>query len=174
VAVNQVSLFLCPPRWRRLTRHPKAFIADAVPDPAANAPPLPPAVVKGWLAEHGFTPVEWGRGHIFERGQLVSIFGPEKEIEVSVGDEAEEVTGLYCRFTLPRRSPPPLTEWAGFGAELCACFRLQLGSEGTASCGEAEFLDALRSDRNYREFAASFGWEVGRAEPSAVADPADE
>jgi hypothetical protein len=165
VAVNQISLSLYSGRWRqRLTQNRAVFIADAVPDPTADAPPLPPAVVKGWLAERGFNLVKWGRGCVFERGQLLSIFGPEKEIEVSVNEEAGDVTGLYCRFTLPRRSPPPLTAWAGFGAELCGRFGLRLGAEGTAPCGEAEFLDALRSNCFYREFAAAFGWEGGPAD----------
>ena len=179
MAVNQVSLFFYPPRWQqRLTPEPKALtdegkpvqIADAVSVAGADAPPLSAAAVNGWLAEQGFTPVEWGRGSVFERGQVRSIFGPEKEIEVSIGEEAGEITNLYIRFTLPRRNPPPLAEWSGFAAELCGCFRLRLGAEGVAPCGEAEFLAAVRGHRFYREFAASFGWEVDGAEPGAAAD----
>jgi hypothetical protein len=172
VAVNQVSLFFYPPRWQqRLTPHLTAItdegkplhIADAVPVPGADTQPLLPAVVKGWLAEQGFTPVEWGRGSVFQRGQLLSIFGPEKEVEVSVSEEAGEVTELFCRFTLPHRNPPPLSDWAAFAAALCSRFCLRLGDEGVASCGEAEFLDAVRGNRFYGEFASSFGWEDGPA-----------
>jgi hypothetical protein len=176
VAVNQVSLFFYPPRWKqRLTPDPRARtdegkpvqLVDAVPVAGAAAPPLSPDTVKEWLAERNFIPVEWGRGSVFERGQVRSIFGPEKEIEVSVGEEAGEVTKLYCRFTLPRHNPPPLAAWAGFAAELCGRFGLRLGAEGVAPCGAAEFLTAVRGHRFYREFAASFGWGVASTEPAA-------
>src|SRR5262249_9670911 len=151
VAVNQVSLWFYAPRWLpRLTARRKAsadegeavHIVDAVCIPAADAPPIQPAVVKGWLGERGFSPVEGGRGSIFQCGQVWSIFGPEKEVEVSVGGEKDEVTEVYCRFTLPRRNPPPLGGWAEFAAALCGRFRLRLGAEGTTPCGEAEFLAA--------------------------------
>jgi hypothetical protein len=179
VAVNQVSLFFYPPRWKqRLTPSPTAWtdegkpvqIAEAVPVDGADGPPVPADVLKGWLTERGFIPVEWGRGSVFERGQVFSTFGPEKEIEVSVGEEAGEVTELYCRFTLPRRSPPPVAEWAGFVAALCGRFGLRLEAQGAAPCGEAEFIAAVRDSRNYGEFAASFGWEAGSAEPATAPD----
>jgi hypothetical protein len=170
--VNQVSLWFYAPRWRpRLTPRGKAFahegepvhIVDAVSIPGADAPPIQPAVVKGWLAERGFSPVEWGRGSIFQSGQVWSIFGPEKEVEVNVGEEADEVTDVYCRFTFPRRDPPQLSDWAEFAAAWCGRFHLRLGAEGTTPCGEAEFLDVVRGDRNYQEFAAAFGWEGDQA-----------
>jgi hypothetical protein len=174
VAVNQVSLFFYPPRWQqRLTHDPTALtdqgmplqIADAVPVASADAAPVWATALKGWLADNGFTPVDWGQGSTLQRGQVRSIFGLEKEVEVSVGDEGGEVTELYVRFTLPRRTPPPLPEWARFAAELCRRFHLQLGAEGVAPCGKAEFLAAVRGHRFYREFAASFGWAAD-AEPS--------
>lgn len=167
MAVNQVSLFFYPPRWQqRRTPDPTALtdqgiplqIVDAVPVTAADSPPVATAALKGWLAENGFAPADWGEGSILQRGQVRSIFGWEKEVEVSAGDEAGEVTDLYVRFTLPRRDPPPLPEWASFAADLCRRFHLRLGAEGFAPCGEAEFLAAVRGDRFYREFAASFGW----------------
>jgi hypothetical protein len=170
VAVNQVSLFFYLPRWQqRLTPAPNALtdqgtplmIADAVPVAEADAAPVSTDVVKGWLAENGFTPVEWGHGRTLQRGQVRSIFGQEKEIEVCVGDVTGEATELYVRFTLPRRNPPPLSEWAEFAAGLCRRFHLRLGAEGVAPCGQAEFLAAVRGHRFYREFAASFGWEAG-------------
>jgi hypothetical protein len=169
VAVNQVSLFFYPPLWQqRLTPDPTArtaqgtplLIADAVPVADVDVAPVSAAVVKAWLAENGFTPVEWGHGRILQRGQVWSIFGPEKEIDVCVGDEAGEATHLHVRFTLPRRNPP-LPEWAGFTAGLCRRFHLRLGAEGVAPCGEAEFLVAVRGHRFYRVFATSFGWEAG-------------
>lgn len=126
---------------------------------ASDAPAVPTAALKVWLTERGFARVEWGV--TFHRGRVGSIFGPEKEIEASVGEEAWEITDLYVRFTLTRRSPPPLPEWAGFAAELCRRFHFRLGAEGVAPCGAAEFLAAVRGHRSYREFAASFGWEAG-------------
>jgi hypothetical protein len=89
------------------------------------------------------------------------MFGPEKEIEVCLGVEAGEVAQLYCRFTLPRRTPPQLPGWARFVARMCDRFTLRLGTEGIAPCGEAEFIEAVRAHRNYQEFADSFGWEGG-------------
>ncbi len=170
--MNQVSLFFYPPRWRqRLTPDPTALnhegkpvlVASSVPVDSAAGPPLPPEAVKAWLAGRGFTPVAWGRGQFFERGRVRSIFGPEKEVEVSVGERAGEVTDLYGRFTLPRPAPPPLAEWALFAAELCNCFGLRLGGSGVAPCDATEFLAAVRADRNYRHFATSFGWEADHA-----------
>lgn len=169
MAVNQVSLFFYPPRWQqRLTTEPTRLtgrgtplqIADVVPSANADGPLVSAAAVKGWLVEQGFAPVEWDQAHTLQRGQVRSSFGLEKEIEVCVGDAAGEVTDLYVRFTLPRRNAPPLTEWAGFAAELCRRFHLRLGAEGVAPCGEAEFSAAVRGDRFYRGFASSFGWEA--------------
>ena len=175
MAVNQVSLFFYPPRWRQRLRPASGMltdqgtpvqIADAVPVAGADGPVVSAVSLKGWLTEYGFAPVEWGQGGTFQRGQVRSMFGLEKEIEVCVGDDSGEATELYCRFTLSRRSPPPLAEWAGFAAELCRRFHLRLGAEGVAPCGEAEFLTAVRGHRSYQEFAASFGWEATSAEPS--------
>src|SRR5690349_9323573 len=101
MAVNQVSLFFYPPHWQqRLTTHPTALtdqgtplqIAGAMPVESADAEPVSAAAVKEWLAENGFTEVEWGHGRTLQRGQVRSIFGLEKEVEVCMGDEAEEVT----------------------------------------------------------------------------------
>ena len=85
-----------------------------------------------------------------------------KEIEVTVGGDAGEVTDLYCRFTLPRAIPPPVAEWAGFVVSLCGQFRLRLGDEAVTRCSEADFFAAVWGNRNFRDFAASFGW-AGRA-----------
>jgi hypothetical protein len=165
VAVNQVSLTFYAPRWKqRLTTYPTARtfsgeplqIADAVPAADEDAPFVQTGSIVGWLADQGFMPANWGRGSLFERGQVKSLFGLEKEIEVSVGDEAGEVTDLYCRFTLPRDTPPPLSEWAEFVSQLCKRFHLRLGADGIAPCGEAEFMAAVKDNFNYRDFAASF------------------
>lgn len=178
MAVNQVSFFFYPPRWQqRLIAHPTALtdqgtpvqIADAVPVADSDAPPVSVAALVAWLGEQGFAPADWGEGSILQRGQVRSIFGPEKEVEVRVGREAGQVTGLYVRFTLPRRTPPPLLEWARFAVDLCSRFNLRLGAEGVAPCGQAEFLAAVRSHRFYQEFAASFGWAAD-AETGAAAD----
>jgi hypothetical protein len=170
VAVNQVSLFFYPHRWQqRLTPHATALtdqdqhlqIADAVPVANVEGPAVSVTAVKAWLVENGFVPAEWGVSCILQRGQVQSIFGREKEIEVCVADEAGEFTDLYIRFTLTRHTLPPLYEWAIFVVELCRRFHLRLGTEGVPRCSEAEFLSAVRADRFYREFAASYGWEVG-------------
>jgi hypothetical protein len=76
----------------------------------ADAPAVPTAAVQAWLAERGFAPVEWGLGLTLQRGHVRSIFGPEKEVEVCLGDEAGEVAELYIRFTLQPRTPPLLAE----------------------------------------------------------------
>lgn len=175
MAVNQVSLFFYPPRWRQrlTTPNPAALtdrgtpvqVAGAEPVTGADGPAVTTTAMKAWLADRGFAQVEWGV--TFQRGQVRSIFGPEKEIEVCVGDESGEVTGLYIRFTLPRREHPPLPAWAGFATELCSRFQLRLGAEGIAPCGEAEFLAAVRGHRFFLEFAASFGWPRG-AEPDGT------
>jgi hypothetical protein len=117
--------------------------------------------VKAWLVERGFKAVDWGEDTVFQRVHLESIFGLEKEIEVSVTAEAGEVTEVYSRFTLPRCNPPPLNDWAEFAMELCNRFRLRLGAEGVVPCSEAEFLAAVRDNCFYRKFAASFGWDAG-------------
>ena len=180
MAVNQVSLFFYPPRWeQRLTPDRTALpdqgtplqnMVDAVPVAASDAPSVSAAALKAWLAEQGFVPADWGEGSILQRGEVRSVFGTEKEIEVSVGDEAGEATELYARFTLPRRTPPPLPAWAGFVAELCRRFHLRLGAEGIAPCGEAEFQAAVMDHQFYRDFAATFGWGNPKAEPGAAAD----
>ncbi len=51
-------------------------------------PAIPPDTLKEWLTAEGFTPVEWSKNRVFQRGQVPSMFGTEKEIEVGVGEEA--------------------------------------------------------------------------------------
>jgi hypothetical protein len=171
MAVNQVSLFFYPPRWQQqVTTSTRGRTAAVTPIWIARAaraandgPAVTGADLKAWLTEQGFTSVEWGKGNVFERGQVPSIFGPEKAIEVSVGEEAGEVTHLYCRFTLPRDMPPPLTEWSAFVVLLCRRFCLRLAPDGVEPCSETEFLTAVRANRNWQEFAHSFGWDAGGA-----------
>lgn len=178
MAVNQVSLFFYPPRWQQRCVPDPTALTDlgtplqrvyAVPAANADGPLVSATAVKGWLAERGFTPVEWWPDGLFERGQVRSMFGLEKEIEIRVGEEAGEITDLYCRFTLPRRTPPPLSEWTGLMAELCGRFGLRQGSNGVAPCGEAEFRAAVQGDRFYQHFAALYGWEPD-AEPAVSPD----
>jgi hypothetical protein len=176
VAVNQVSLFFYPPCWgQRLTPSPTARtdqglpvqVAEAVPLEGATGTPVAAEEVKEWLIWRGFTQTEWGRGSTFERGLVWSVFGPEKEIEVNVGEYAGELTELYCRFTLPRHTPPLVAQWSQFVAALCGQFGLRLGAHGDGPCGEVEFTAAVQSSRNYQEFATSFGWELASDDPPA-------
>jgi hypothetical protein len=169
MAVNQVSLFFYPPRWRQRLREipgtravggAPVRVADAVREPEADGPAVSFEAVVRWLADQGFAPVEWGKGSCFHRGQIRSIFGLEQEIDVDVGEEAGEATDLYCRFTLPKGELPPLHEWARFVAALCERFWLRLGDDGVTPCTEAEFEAAVRRHRNWREFAAAFGWSL--------------
>jgi hypothetical protein len=164
---NQVSVFFYTPRWQqRLTSDPKALtytgepvqIASAVPVGGAAAPPVPVGAVVGSLAERGFTAVGWGEGRVFERGRVRAFGGPMPDIIAHINGEADDVTDLYCRFTLPGRTSPDVAGWAGFVAELCGRFGLRLAPDGVGPCGESEFVAAVRSDHNYRQRAASFGW----------------
>jgi hypothetical protein len=133
-------------------------LIESVPVTDSDARPLAPAEVKCWLTNQGFTPLEWGEGRVFERGQVHSTYGLEKEIEIRVGEVAEEVTDVYCRFTLPCDRPPSLREWAGFVADLCKHFQLRLEPDGTTPCSAAEFEVFVRGSIYYRQFGASFGW----------------
>jgi hypothetical protein len=121
-AVNHASLSFYPPCGKqRLTPSPLARtdqgtlvqIVEVVPVTGADRSPVPAEVVKRRLIEQGFYPVAWGRGGLFERGQIESIFAPE--MEVSVGEEAGELTDVSCRFTPPRRRLPPVADWVVFG-----------------------------------------------------------
>src|SRR6266850_2232556 len=103
VAVNQVSLAFYPPRWQqRLTPHPRSLtdqgtplqIADAVPVEGADQPPISCDDFREWLTQHGFTAVDWGRGSVYHRGRVRSVFGVEKEIDVAVSDEAGELASV--------------------------------------------------------------------------------
>jgi hypothetical protein len=163
VAVNQVSLFFYPLCWKqRLRDDPRALtdegkpvqIVDAVRREDMDGPEVEVEEVTTWLAERGFTPAERGQNRIFQRGNVQSIFGIEQDIEVSISEECKCVTQVYCRFTLPRRTPPPLSEWAEFAASLCEQFGLRLKAAESRTCGAAEFLAAVRGSRNYRDFAA--------------------
>ena len=174
MAVNQVSVFFYAPRWKAcFTPHPTkragggkpVQVVDAVPVEGTDAETLRVEAVVGWLGDQGFISADWGSGQVFLRGQVHSMFGPEQEIEVSVGVEESEVSDLYCRFTLASQSRPNLGEWSGFVASLCARFGLRLGAEGTAPCGEAEFVAAVLANRNYRDFAESYGWDPNLASP---------
>ena len=51
---------------------------------------LPPGLATAWLLARGFAPANWGNGRIWEFGQVRSIFGAEKEIEVTVADQGDE------------------------------------------------------------------------------------
>ena len=168
MGMNQVSMFFYPPRWRqRLTPDPHALtsegrpvqIADAVRDQSEEGPAVAGGDLKDWLSGQGFTVANWGQGDVFERGQVKSIFGVEKEIQVNVGEEAGEVVELYCRFTLPCGTPPPLAGWAAFVASLSERFGMRLGSERTEPCSEAQFIAAVLENRNYQDFAGAFGWK---------------
>lgn len=167
MGVHQISLSFYPPRWReRRTPHLTLLtesdnpvqLIDSVPVIDSHGLPLAPSEVKSWLTKQGFTPLEWGEGRVFERGRVHSIYGLEKAIEITVSEAAEEVTDLYCRFTLPCDGPPSLREWAGFVADLCKYFQLRLEPEGTAPCSAAEFAMLVGDNIAYRQFAASFGW----------------
>jgi hypothetical protein len=173
MAINQVSLFFYPPRWKqRLTPEPGTMtwagkpvdIADAVPS-GAEAPPIAADAIRGWLLGQGFTVADWGDGWILQRGRIQSMFGLEKEVQVILAEEGGELVEAYCRFTLPRRARPPLTEWSRFVSALCQGFQLRLANDDEV-CGEAEFLSAVRDDRNYRDFADALGWDGEQAGPS--------
>jgi len=167
MAINQVSLFFYPPRWRQ--RLPPASglqkwdgtsiqIADAVRDDSADGRAITRDEMNHWLAGQRFKVADWGYGRVFVRGRVRSMFGVEKEIQVNVTDEAAEVVELYCRFTLPRRKKPPLAEWAAFMASMCERFGLRLDSSRPQPCSKAEFIAAVLEDRNYQDFAAGSGW----------------
>ena len=94
-----------------------------------------------------------------------SSCGLANDVEIDIHERWRMVTELYCRFTLPHGEPPPLSQWAGFAAGLCARFHLRLGAKGVAPCGAVEFLDAVRGHGHYRLYAAAFGWDCG---PSLV------
>jgi len=95
MAVNQISLFFYPPRWQqrlveaphRLTDVSRPFqLVDAVRIPSDEGPAVEFDSVCNWLVARGFTVAEWREGRIFERGQVRSIFGIEKEIKISIGE----------------------------------------------------------------------------------------
>jgi len=164
MAINQASMFFYPPRCRqRLTPDPEALTDEGKPVQIAHSEPAEgdgddnPAVsggeVKEWLKGRGFTIANWGQGGIFERGRVHSMFGVEKEVQINVSEEAGEIVELYCRFTLTHRPPPPLDEWAEFVSSLCARFGLRLAPDGIGPCSAAEFLAAVRANRNYQDFA---------------------
>jgi hypothetical protein len=168
MAVNQVSLFFYTPRWQqRLTEAPHGYtdegkpvqLVDAVRIPLDEGPPVEFDSVRKWLVEQGFSVAGWGKGHIFEQGQVRSIFGTEKEIEISVDEEAGEVTLIYCRFTLPKSTLPRLEEWTHFVTTMCTCFGLRLGTDDTRPCGAEEFQEAVRRHRNWQDFARAYGWD---------------
>jgi hypothetical protein len=167
MAANQISVSFYPVRWREhripdwtgLTEAEKPIQRiESVPVTNSDGCPLAPGDVKSWLTKQGFIPLEWGEGRVFERGQVHSISGMEKEIEITVCEATEEVTDVYCRFTLSCDRPPSLREWTGLVAELCKQFQLRLEPEGTAPCSAAEFELFVRDSIYYRQFASSFGW----------------
>ena len=86
------------------------------------------------------------------------MFGIYKEVQVNISEEEGEVVELYCRFTLPRFTSPPLDEWAGFVSSFCARFGLRLAPDGTGPCSASEFLAAVQGVRNYQDFAEGLGW----------------
>ena len=172
MAINQVSLFFYPPRWaQRLTPEAGCFtsagqqvqVASAGPSGADDGPPIRAGDLKAWLVGHGFTEADWGSGWVLERGRIESMFGPEKEIQVNISEDGGELTELYCRFTLPRRSRPPLSDWSSLVVPLCRCFQLRLAGDGSV-CDEGGFVAAVRRDDNYRDFARGLGWEGPGAE----------
>ena len=162
MAVNQVSLFFYAPNWVQTSRQdskaftdrgePVTIVGSARRDTKSD--PLLVSDLTRFLRELGFELVD---GH-FERGEIESIFGPEKEIAVSVGVEGDEVKDLYCRFTLPKFVPPPVPQWVEFIVPLCERFALRLEEAGEAPCSESAFVDALTSHRNWVDFAEAYGW----------------
>jgi hypothetical protein len=89
VALNQVSLFFYPPRWRQqLTELPGTYgtdgkparLAEVVRDPETAGPIASFAAIVGWLEEQGFTPVEWENRRCFHKGQVRSMFGPDTRV----------------------------------------------------------------------------------------------
>jgi hypothetical protein len=172
MAVNQVSLFFLPPRWqKRILKKAVPFgnpietssqgLFEIVRIDDSVAPPVQAADVKAWLLERGFVSANWGDGRILEYGQVRSIFGQEKAIEVTVSEEAGENTDVYCRFTLPKKDAPRLENWAAFAVALCTRFGLRIEDGIVAPCGEAEFLAAVRGNPNWQDFARQFGWNGG-------------
>ena len=172
MAINQVSLFFYPPRWvQRLTPQSGSLtsagqpvqIADAVRSDVDAELAILARELKEWLVERDFTEADWGQGWILERGRIESMFGPEKEIQVNISEKDGELTELYCRFTLPRRSRPALSEWSSFVVALCQRFQLRLAGDSPVCDGD-RFVTAVRGNENYRTFADGLGWERPRAE----------
>jgi hypothetical protein len=159
MAVNQVSLSFYPPRWQPQCTRP--HVVAAVRSEDSTGPVVNAAEVRAWLADRGFVPAGWGKGSVLEYGPVRSIFGPEKEIEVTVGEDGGEVTDVYCRFTLPKGPPPRLGRWAEFAGARCARFGLRLEAGGVAPCGEAEFRAAVRDNPNWQDFARHYSWDEG-------------
>jgi len=168
MGINQVSLFFFPPKWvQRRTPAPDGFtlsgepvtLVDAVPSTSGEQTSVRAEDVKQWLVTNGFANANWGAGWILERGKVDSVFGPEKEIQVVIGDEAGELTELYCRFTLPRRTEPSVSEWTAFVCNLCQSFLLRLGDDDKI-CNAERFRSAVRNDHNYQSFAKANGWNL--------------
>ena len=167
MAANQVSLFFYPPRWeQRLTPHPRSLsdqgtpvqYVDAIRVDGAHKLLIVANDLRDWLIQHEFTAVDWGHGSAFERGQVRSVFGIEKEIDISFSEEDGELTSVYCRFTLSRDTPTDLPKWAAFAVAMCQRFQLRLGAAGSMPCSEKEFLTAVRANRFWQGFASSCGW----------------
>jgi hypothetical protein len=106
---------------------------------------------------------------IWERGQIRSIFGNEKEIEVSIGEEDGEVTDLYCRFTLPKGRLPELDGWTDFAVTFSARFSLRLPAEGTAPCGETAFREAVQHHPNWQDWASQT-WGKPKSQGASAED----
>jgi hypothetical protein len=169
VAVNQVSLSFYPPRWQeRLTPEPRSLtdlgtpvrIADAVPVEGAEEAAVSCDDFREWLRQQGFTAVDWGHGRVYYRGQVRSVFGVEKEIDVCFSDEAGELACVGCRFTLSREAPVAVPRWSEFVVAMCKKFLLRIAPDGTTPCREEEFLAAVKRHRFWREFAGLFGLDA--------------
>src|SRR4051794_6546936 len=73
-------------------------------------------------------------------------------IFMNISQEDGELTELYCRFTLPHRSRPALSEWSSLVVALCQRFQLRLAGDASICDGD-RFVAAVRGNENYRDFA---------------------
>jgi hypothetical protein len=168
MAFNQVSLFFYPPRWQpclrvvtweTLSKRPPIYIEDSMPSSDQTSVPLAAKSVVNWLKRRGFVAAEWNMSETcFRLGQVSSCFGMEQELEVSFGEESEEVTSFYCRFTLTRDPPPKLAAWADFMSTMCQEFQLRLGDSRTV-CEANDFIEAVKRNHNWQDWSHQLGWE---------------
>lgn len=162
MAGDQISLFLCPPRWARKTtssRGRTVHVVSASRQHNCGGPIVTVEDCSLWLRNRGLVEGTIDSLYpIFYGERIHSALGCRPNVEINVSRHEAEVSSLYCRFLLTRDAPDRLAYWQGLMEGLGTAFPFRIWLADGESVATTELLTVLRQGETWIHFANDFGW----------------